>query len=290
MIPLIISILCSSLIFVIFKLFPKYGINTFQAIVFNYFTAFTCGILLFGKDWNPKALESGNWPYFVVLSAVLFISLFIVMGISSQKNGVALTSIAGKMSMGLSMLFMIGLYNEPLSILKVAGILLAFLGVFLVSFAKSNDGKSSNSIWLLILLFVGSAILDVVLNYVQKFEFQHIPASLFSAFGFGLAGAIGFTILVIQLLRKSTKFELKNILAGIILGIPNYFSIYLLILSYKSTGWTDSTVLAIMNVSTVLISAVIGFIAFRENVTVQKIIGLLAAVSAIILLYFANLN
>lgn len=290
MIPLIVSILCSSIIFVIFKLFPKYGINTFQAIVFNYFTAFTCGIFLFGKDWNPKALESGNWPYFVILSAVLFISLFIVMGISSQKNGVALTSIAGKMSLGLSMLFMIGLYSEPLSFMKIAGILLAFLGVFLVSFSKSSDGKSSNSIWLLIVLFVGSAILDVVLNYVQKYEFQHIPASLFSAFGFGLAGSIGFIILIIQLLRKSAKFELKNILAGIVLGIPNYFSIYLLILSYKSTGWTDSTVLAIMNVSTVLISAVIGFIAFRENITIQKIIGLLAAVSAIILLYFANLN
>jgi drug/metabolite transporter (DMT)-like permease len=290
MIPLIVSILCSSIIFVIFKLFPKYGINTFQAIVFNYFTAFTCGILLFGKDWSPKALETGNWPYFVVLSAVLFISLFIVMGISSQKNGVALTSIAGKMSMGLSMLFMIGLYSEPLSFMKITGILLAFLGVFLVSFSKSSDGKSSNSIWLLIVLFVGSAILDVVLNYVQKYEFEHIPASLFSAFGFGLAGAIGFIILLFQIARKSSKFEWKNVLAGILLGIPNYFSIYLLIRSYTTTGWTDSTVLAIMNVSTVLISAVIGFIAFRENVTIQKIIGLLAAVSAIILLYFANLN
>lgn len=290
MIPLIISILCSSVIFVIFKLFPKYGINTFHAIVFNYFTAFTCGILLFGKDWNPKALETGNWPYFAVLSAILFISLFIVMGISSQRNGVALTSIAGKMSMGLSMLFMIGLYSEPLSFLKIIGILLAFLGVFLVSFAKSTDEKSSNSIWLFVLLFVGSAILDVVLNYVQKYEFEHIPASLFSAFGFGLAGIIGLSILIVQIARKKATFELKNIFAGIVLGIPNYFSIYLLILSYKSTGWTDSTVLAIMNVSTVLISAVIGFIAFRENVTFQKIIGLLAAVSAIILLYFANLN
>ena len=290
MIPLIISILCSSLLFVLFKLFPKYGINTFQAIVFNYFTAFICGIALFGKEWNPKALETGNWPYFIILSAILFISLFIVMGISSQKNGVALTSIAGKMSMGLSMLFMIGLYNEPLSFMKIAGILLAFLGVFLVSFSKSSDGKSSNSIWLLIVLFVGSAILDVVLNYVQKYEFEHIPASLFSAFGFGLAGAIGVSILLFQLVRKSSTFEWKNVLAGILLGIPNYFSIYLLILSYTSTGWTDSTVLAIMNVSTVLISAVIGFIAFRENVTIQKIIGLLAAVSAILLLYFANLN
>ena len=130
----------------------------------------------------------------------------------------------------------------------------------------------------------------MVLNYVQKFEFQHIPASLFSAFGFGLAGAIGLTILIIQILRKTARLKFRNIFAGILLGIPNYFSIYLLILSYKSTGWTDSTVLAIVNVSTVLISAVIGFIAFRENVTAQKIIGLLAAVSAIILLYFANIN
>jgi len=109
MIPLIVSILCSSLIFVIFKLFPKYGINTFQAIVFNYFTAFTCGILLFGKDWNPKALESGNWPYFVILSAVLFISFFIVLGISSQKNCVSFTSLAGNMRLGYSLLFIFGL-------------------------------------------------------------------------------------------------------------------------------------------------------------------------------------
>jgi multidrug transporter EmrE-like cation transporter len=59
-------------------------------------------------------------------------------------------------------------------------------------------------------------------------------------------------------------------------------------LSYKTTGWTDSTVLAIINVSVVLLSAVTGFIAFKENVNSQKIIGLLSAVSAIIILYFAS--
>ena len=94
MIPLLVSILCSSLIFIIFKLFPKFKIDTFQAIVFNYFTAFICGVLLFGKEWNAAALDSGNWHWYIVLCAILFISLFILMGISSQKNGVALTSIA----------------------------------------------------------------------------------------------------------------------------------------------------------------------------------------------------
>jgi hypothetical protein len=58
--------------------------------------------------------------------------------------------------------------------------------------------------------------------------------------------------------------------------------------SYRSTGWNDSTVLAVMNVSIVLMSSIIGFIAFKENVTRKKIIGLTAAISAIVVLYIAS--
>ena len=290
MIPLLISILCSSLIFIIFKLFPKFKIDTFQAIVFNYFTAFVCGVLLFGKEWNAAALDSGNWHWYIVLCAILFISLFILMGISSQKNGVALTSIAVKMSMAISMMFMIVLYREPLSLLKIAGIIFAFLGVFLVTFSKTTENKTNTSLWMLLILFIGSGFLDFVLNYVQKYELNILTPSLFSAFGFGLAGCIGFVILLYRIYSKKAVFSSRNILAGIILGIPNYFSIYLLIVSYKSTGWNDSTVLAIMNVSVVMIAALVGFIAFKENVTVRKILGLIAAITAIVLLYFANLN
>jgi drug/metabolite transporter (DMT)-like permease len=290
MIPLIFSILSSSLIFVLFKLFPKYNIDTFQAIVFNYFTAFACGILLFGSEWNSAALNVGQWPFFIVITAIIFISLFLLMGISSQKNGVALTSIAVKMSMAISMLFMIMLYRETLSPLKISGIFLAFLGVFLVSFSKSEGKKANSSLWMLLILFIGSGFLDFILNYVQKFEMQHLTPSLFSAFGFGLAGIIGLLILIYLIQTKKTVFSPRSIVAGIILGIPNYFSIYLLIVSYKSTGWNDSTVLAIINVSVVMITSIIGFIAFKENITLRKIIGLLAAVSAIVLLYFANLH
>ncbi len=290
MIPLIISIICSSLIFIIFKLFPKFGIDTFQAIVFNYFTAFICGISFFGHEWKSEALNIGNWPWFAILCAFLFISLFIMMGISSQKNGVALTSIAVKMSMAISMMFMIVLYHESLSFLKIAGIILAFLGVFLVTFSKSKENKSKASLWMLLILFIGSGFLDFVLNYVQKYELSVLTPSLFSAFGFGLAGCIGFVILMYRLYTKKTVFSSRNIFAGITLGIPNYFSIYLLIVSYKSTGWNDSTVLAIINVSVVMIAAIVGFIAFKENVTRNKILGLLAAISAIIILYFANIT
>jgi multidrug transporter EmrE-like cation transporter len=45
-----------------------------------------------------------------------------------------------------------------------------------------------------------------------------------------------------------------------------------------------------MNVSVVLVSALIGFVAFKENASRQKIIGLLASVLAIGLLYFATIK
>jgi uncharacterized membrane protein len=51
--------------------------------------------------------------------------------------------------------------------------------------------------------------------------------------------------------------------------------------SYKSTGWADSTVLAVTNVSVVLFSAIIGFIIFKEQSTVKKLLGLAAALIAI---------
>ncbi|MEY3425916.1 MAG: hypothetical protein RL679_1274 [Bacteroidota bacterium] len=288
MIPLIFSILCSSLIFVIFKLFPKYQIDTFQAIVFNYFTAFICGIALFGDEWKSQALSTGNWPMFVVLSGVLFISLFLLMGKSSQQNGVALTSIAVKMSMAISMLFMIVLYKESLSVLKITGIALAILGVFLVSFSQSDEKKVNSAVWMLFFLFVGSGFLHFILNYVQRYELHFLTPSLFSAFGFGVAGLIGLGSLIFQIRTGKTTFSPRSILAGIVLGIPNYFSIFLLMLSYKSTGWNDSTVLAITNVSVVILAALVGFLAFKENVTVRKILGLLAAIAAIVILYFAN--
>ena len=290
MILLILAILSSSFIFVLFKLFPRYSINTFQAIVFNYITAFICGFALFGNFWKSSSIETSNWPAFAVACGLLFISLFFVMGISSQKNGVAMTSVAVKMSMALSMLFMILFYGESVSIIKIGGIIAAFLGVFLMAYQKTEKTGEKSYTWMLILLFIGSAVLDLILNYVQKYELTFLPNSLFSAIGFGVAGVFGLLIIGVQFIRGVEKLHLKSIVAGVFLGIPNYFSIYLLLESYSSTGWTDSTVLAIMNVSIVMVSALVGFIVFKENINRQKIIGLITSVLAIGLLYFASNN
>ncbi len=289
MIALLLAILFSSVIFVIFKLFGRFGIDTFQAIVFNYFMALACGLIFYGHEWKPIALEQREWLIFAVLAAFLFISLFVIMGISSQKNGVAITSVAVKMSMAASVFGMIFIYNEKVTWIKIIGILLAFVGVILVSWQGKSDEKNvGKSWWMLLVLFVGSGVLDLVLNYTQGTFTNVISSSLFSAIGFGLAGLIGLVILSIQFVQQKAKLELKNIIAGFILGIPNFFSIFLLMKAYGDTGWSNSTVLAVINVSIVSISAFLGLIAFKEKISLLKGIGIISSLLAIFVLYAAN--
>ena len=300
MFSIFISVLATTWIFILFKLFPKYGVNTFQAIVINYLTACVCGISLYGNTLTKTAFEHTSWIPFVFLCGILFISLFYLMGLSSQRNGMSITSVAVKMSMAISMGLMIFIYKEEITWMKVAGIILSILGVIIMSYARratSDDDRNPSIVTrhsslysrnlLLIAIFLGCGLLDVVLNYVQSFHLQHLSTSLFSAFGLGMAGVFGGIILLINILRKKETFEKKSIIAGILLGIPNYFSIYYLIQSYSSTSWSDSTVLAVLNVATVITSTLAGLVLFKEKLNLQKSAGLVLSLLAIACFYFS---
>jgi len=288
MTDLFLTIFLSSLIFVLFKVFPLFKIDTFQAIVFNYISAFLCGYILYGSELKDENWENTNWIFYAVLAALLFISLFVLMGKSAQKNGIAITSVAVKMSMAVSVLGMVFIYNEQLPFLKILAILLAFSGVILVSFSKKSSDSKQQTWWMLLILFFGSGILDLLLNYVQKTQVDVISTALFSAFGFGLAGLIGLGILIAQIIRRKTRIEFRNIIGGVILGVPNFFSIFLLMRAYNSVTWSDSSVLAVINVAVVCISTLCGTLIFSEKISWAKALGLCCSLLAIYLFYLVN--
>jgi drug/metabolite transporter (DMT)-like permease len=288
MTDLFLAIFLSSLIFVLFKVFPLFKIDTFQAIVFNYISAFLCGYILYGSDLKEEAWENTNWIFYAVLAALLFISLFVLMGKSAQKNGMAITSVAVKMSMAVSVLGMVFIYNEQLPFLKIIAILLAFSGVILVSFSKKSSDSKQQKWWMLLILFFGSGILDLLLNYVQKTQVDVISTALFSAFGFGLASLIGLGILIAQIIRRRTRIEFRNVIGGVILGVPNFFSIFLLMRAYNSVTWSDSSVLAVINVAIVCISTLLGTLIFSEKISWAKGLGLCCSLLAIYLFYLVN--
>jgi drug/metabolite transporter (DMT)-like permease len=278
---LLLSIFSSTLIFILFRSFPKYKVDTLQAVVANYFVAFTCGIMLFSNDLSTlKNQEIMQASPFAFLCGVLFISLFVIMGISSQKNGVATTSIAVKMSMALSVLFVLIAQFNAINFNNLIPLILALAGVFLVSY-QGQTKEGSGSAWMLGILFLGSAGLDLVLFFVQDSWLPNFHKGLFASLGFGMAGCLGLLYLIYLSFQKKLKFNLRSWVGGIVLGIPNYFSIYLLVKAYKSLGIEPQQVLSIANVGVVLASALVGFLLFKEPFSWKKGWGMVLCLLAL---------
>ena len=272
MIDLIFSIVASSLIFVLFKSFPKWNVDTFQAVLSNYFVAALCGILLFHQE-IPVKIDYTSVLLSGFACGILFISLFVLMGTSSQKNGISTTSISVKMSMALSVIAVLLISGATIGIFGTIALAFSLVGVFTVSVTKGNQEQKKH-LWMLIVLFFGSAVLDVVLYLIQAKFLVGYHMGLFSSVGFLFAGFFGGSFLSYQVLKGKKKFNLRSWGAGILLGVPNYFSIFLLVKSYESSGWEPSKVLAIANVGVVTLSSLLGFLLLKETFSTQKIIGL----------------
>lgn len=284
---LFFAILFSSFIFVLFKLFPKFQIDTFQAIVVNYFVAFFCGMIFFPFEWTDLLLVDAKWFGFTLTAAGLFIGLFLIMGISAQKNGLSSTSVAVKMSMALSVLGMMLFYSEKIHWLKISGIILAIFGVIGMTLQAKDQNKQASSSWMLLVLFIGSGFLDFILNYIQHHILQKNETAFFTAFAFGLAGLIGVFIAVSLIIKGKLKPSLRNVVAGILLGIPNYFSIYFLMRAYDVLNWSNSSILAVINVCIVVTASLVGLIFFKEKWNRLKIIGFISSLISILFLYLS---
>ena len=153
---------------------------------------------------------------------------------------------------------------------------------------QSTDQKNTvSSAWMLLVLFVGSGLLDFLLNYIQHHVLVENETAFFTAFAFGMAGVIGAVIAITLWLQGKLKPSFRNLLAGILLGIPNYFSIYFLMKAYDVLSWSGSSILAVINVSIVVIASIIGLIFFQEKWNKLKFFGFISALISILFLYLA---
>lgn len=288
MIFLLLSILSSSVIFVIFKLYNKYGVNTLQAIIVNYFIAFSVGLTIDDQPLNLQKIPGELWFSGTLVLGCLFISVFYLAAVTTQRSGLSVVSVATKMSVAIPVLFGILLYSESTGILKIIGIILALIAVYLTSIKKS-DGiaiKKKNLIFPL-LVFFGSGIIDTTIKYLETTYVAEVDVALFSATIFAVAGCIGILILIIQAIKGTLKITFRNILGGIALGIPNFFSIYFLVMALRSGGYDSSTIFPINNVAIVMLSTFLGILLFGEKIIPKNWIGITLAVISIILIAFA---
>ena len=138
MFDLALSVLFSSLIFVIFKLYAVYKVQTVNAIVANYITACIVGIIFYQGKIDISTIPQTSWFPGTFVLGVLFILVFTLMSRTSQLLGVSVASVATKMSLVIPVLLGIWIYNETLGFLKIVGIMLALAAVYFASLKEAE--------------------------------------------------------------------------------------------------------------------------------------------------------
>lgn len=283
MLDLALSVLCSSLIFVVFKLFSVYEVKTFYAIITNYVVACLVGLLFYKGEINITDIPEKPWFWGTFALGLLFIVVFNLMAATSQKLGVSVASVATKMSLVLPVLFGVFMYKEELGTIKIVGVLLALAAVYFASTKERSATFKSSSLLLPILVFIGSGTIDVSLSYFQKHFIEPIELPLFSASIFGSAAIIGIFLILLNSFKKPIKINLRNVIGGIVLGVPNYFSVYFLLRALQSETLNSASIFTLNNVAVVLFSTLLGILIFKEKISAKNWCGIGLAVISIIL-------
>lgn len=285
MIYIILSIVINALLFIIFKLFKRFNVNTFQAILFNYIFAFILAMSSSKSDYGMAEIPQQNWFFGACILGFLFISIFNVMANTVQKIGLSVTAIAGKMSVVIPIIVGLIVYKESLGAFKLIGILFALVAVFLASI-KEDVKLNKEYIYLPVILFLGSGILDALLKYFEKQSVSDNETATYTGTIFFIAFILGIIRVIFQTIKSKFKFQLKNLIAGIVLGVPNYYSIFFLLKALKTNDLESSTVFTINNVGIVLFSTIVGLLLFQEKLSKRNIIGVFFAMCAIVLMTF----
>ncbi len=278
-----LSILCSSLIFVIFKLFSVYKVETLYAIITNYVVASCCGFLFYQGNIPVSEIPGKNWFWGTFALGVLFITVFNLMAATSQKLGVSVASVATKMSLVIPVIFGVAVYHEQLGILKILGIALALVAVYFASYKGKSVNVRKSSLLLPLLVFLGSGIIDTAIKYMQEIHIKEAEFPLFSATVFGAAAITGLFFILIKSFRKPLKLNFRNILGGIALGVPNYFSVFFLMRALQNGTLNSASIFTVNNVAIVMFSTLLGILLFKEKVSLKNWGGIALAVTSILL-------
>ncbi|MFM6949162.1 MAG: EamA family transporter [Aquirufa sp.] len=284
---LALSILFSVLLLVNFRMHQKWKVDTTVAILFNYPVCFLTGWL-----HQLNALPF-NWPSLGLSFGILglgvgFVVTFLFSGISTQKNGMAVTSLANNLSLVVPVLFSILLMGQwaTFTMQMFLGLLLAFGAIILFNPSISKT-ENKGSYLALIAVFVGYGLTNTTFSYLNGAVAQMvggtIPFMLMALVGSMIASVI---VLNVQFARGKIEINKQSILASIPLGLPNFFSFYFLLKALDYYKNDAAIVLPVYNIGVIACTTLVAGLFFKEKFNKKQYLGLLLGVFAILLLLY----
>lgn len=277
MLFLILAVLASSVLAIVLKyLGSGYGYGVY---FFNYVT---CAVLAFAT-MEKKSLWNGD-PLPLWLGAVsgfLYLAALIVYAHSIRKNGAVLSSVFTRLGVLVPIFVSVVLFGERPTPLQGLGILVSVLAAVVMNGLpkKGQDQGVTPGVaivpLLLALLFNGAS--DSMSKIFTQLGARQ-DDGLFVFYIFLFAGL--FTLIL--LLREKQKPTRRDVLLGILVGVPNFFSSRLLLAAL--TELPAFLVYPSYSVGAILVISAASFILFRERLNRRQLGAVGMILGALVLL------
>ncbi len=294
MLDLILSVVLAVFLGICFKVWPRFEVRVLPGILHNYIACIVAATVVNGQWPLPLSVLQEVWFPLAIGLSLFFIAGFYLFGISISVWGMATMSAVQKMSLVISALYAIVMYGEVLNLVKGMGIVLGLAAIPMLLVRQKKDpqmtaieGAMPNGRALALVLgtFLLAGGIEIGLLVAESGLVQSTGDPRFIAVIFAGAFAFGWIINLRSPLDRAAFFTGKHMLAGWLLGVPNFFSIYFLMRAIG--GDLDaSVVFPVNNIATILLSTLLGVFFFRETFGMKNGWGMLFALMSLTLLTF----
>lgn len=283
---ILLSIICSVSVGILLKIARKSDKSIYQIITWNYVFAFI-SLLVFFKPEFKTNISFTTWSIITGL-IVLLPTIFVFQAKAIQYSGIVKTDIMQRLSLFISICFSLFIAKETFNNLKIIGLIIAFLAIFLTFYKKQNQSIEKENSYFLPLVLIGFGIIDILFKKVAtigELSFTEILLLVFIG-AFVVASAITFR----QIRLQNEIFSVKNIVWGTLVGLLNFGNIAFYIKAHQSLSSNPSTVFIGMNMGVIILGSLIGILYFKEKLTKLNYIGLLLALISVVFIAYSQIN
>ena len=275
MLSLLLAIVTSAMIAILMRLSSQKVNGPTGMLAVNYFACLVLAALhtgvtaLFPADPGlPATMGLG------AVNGVLFLAGFVLLESNTKRNGVVLSSIFMKLGLLVPMVISVVFFRELPTTVQIIGFCAAVAAIILINYEK---GGKAGSKWSLLLLLLAGGSCDAMAKIYEEVGAANLSAQfLFYTFVVAFLLCLGLAI------WKKEAFGKRELLFGLLIGIPNFYSARFLLASMR----TVPAVIAYptFSVGTILTVTLAGVLFFREKLKPRQWIALAVILGALVLL------
>lgn len=281
---LLLSMTCSVLVSVLLKLAPRRGLDVAQMVTWNYLAAALLGWWFLRPSLEALRQPGAPWAELLVLACLLPM-LFLVLAAAVRRAGIVRTDVAQRLSLLLSLAAAFLLFGEQASAQKLLGLALGLCAVVgVLARPDAHATPDRHGWWLLLLVWAGFAVVDVMLKALALAGTPTF-AALLAVFVLAFAGMSAWQGW--RWLRHGVRPGPRHIGAGLLLGTINFGNILFYVRAHQAMPDSPAVVFATMNIGVVVLGTAVGVLAFGEKTSRLNRIAIVLAVLAIALIALA---